>query len=90
MNSTDKVLNPGDLNGADIEALAFIVLMDASNSAQEDLKAIMDGVKAINQAKQKLRELMTAAAINILSSARRDELDERQLRVLAIYLMNPR
>jgi hypothetical protein len=40
----------------DIEALAFIVLMQASKSAQEDLKAIMAQVKAINSAKAELRE----------------------------------
>lgn len=31
----------GNLNGQDIEAIAFLVLMQASKSAQEDLKAIM-------------------------------------------------
>jgi hypothetical protein len=75
-------------NGVDIAALAFLVLMAASNSAQDDLKAIMDRVKAINQAKQKLRDLMTEAAIDVLSSARREEQDERQLRILIIYLMS--
>jgi len=40
--------------GGDIEALAFLVLMEASKSAQDDLKSIMDGVKAINDAKSKL------------------------------------
>jgi hypothetical protein len=40
--------------GGDIEALAFLVLMEASKSAQDDLKSIMDGVKAINAAKSKL------------------------------------
>ena len=41
---------------ADIEALAFLVLMEASKSAQDDLKAIMEGVKEINRAKALLRE----------------------------------
>jgi len=41
----------GDLNGGDIEALCFLVLMAASKSAQEDLKAIMAHVKAINSRK---------------------------------------
>lgn len=39
----------------DIEAVAFLVLMQASKSAQEDLKAIMEQVKDINEAKRKLR-----------------------------------
>ena len=46
----------GDENGADIEAIAFIVLMDAARSAQEDLKAIMAGVKSINNAKAQQRQ----------------------------------
>jgi hypothetical protein len=42
---------------SDINALVFVTLMDAAKSAQDDLKAIMAGVKAINAAKQRLREL---------------------------------
>ncbi|MCX6250181.1 MAG: hypothetical protein NTX61_05455 [Bacteroidetes bacterium] len=48
----------GDLNGGDIEAIAFIVLQQASKSAEEDLKAIMAHIKAINQAKAALRRAM--------------------------------
>lgn len=44
--------------GADIEATAFIVMMEAAKSAREDLDAIMAGVKAINAAQQSLRELL--------------------------------
>jgi hypothetical protein len=47
---------PGE--NVDIETLAFIVLMQASKSAQDDLKAIMAQVKAINRAKEKQRELL--------------------------------
>ncbi len=46
------------LGSADIEALCFIVLMEASKSSQQDLKAIMDGVKASNKQKEQLRQLM--------------------------------
>jgi hypothetical protein len=38
-----------DLTSIDIEALCFLVLMEAARSSQEDLKSIMDGVKAINK-----------------------------------------
>lgn len=48
----------GDMNDGDIMALAFIVMMEAAKSAQEDLKSIMAKVKAINSAKQKSRELL--------------------------------
>lgn len=47
----------GNLDGADIEAIAFIVMMEAAKSAQDDLKSIMQGVKDINKEKQKVREL---------------------------------
>ncbi len=43
------------LGESDIMALAFIVMMEASKSAREDLKAIMDGVKNINKEKEDLR-----------------------------------
>jgi hypothetical protein len=49
----------GDMNDGDIMALAFIVMMEAAKSAQEDLKSIMAKVKAINNAKQKSRELLS-------------------------------
>ena len=45
---------PTETTGGDIEALAFLVLMETSKSAQDDLKSIMDGVNAINTAKSKL------------------------------------
>ena len=40
------------MGDGDIMALAFIVIMEAAKSAREDLKAIMDGVKAINKEKE--------------------------------------
>ena len=48
----------GSMPEGDIQAMAFLVLMQASKSAQEDLKAIMAGVKAVNGAKAKQRELL--------------------------------
>jgi hypothetical protein len=56
MSSQYAVL--GSLNGGDIEALAFLVLMQAAKSSQEDLKAIMAKVKSINEQKKKMREAM--------------------------------
>ena len=46
----------GGLADGDVMAMVFLVLMQAAKSAREDLKAIMDGVKGINAAKQALRE----------------------------------
>lgn len=48
----------GDL---DSEALVFLVLMQAAQSAHEELKAIMEQVKAINASKEKLRCLFDKA-----------------------------
>lgn len=53
---TTTLFGPPD-GSNDIASLAFLVLMEAAQSAQEDLKQIMDGVKAINAVKR-LRELM--------------------------------
>jgi uncharacterized protein YciI len=51
----------GNMQGADIEALCFLVLMEAAKSAQEDLKAVMAHVKAINNAKASQRESLATA-----------------------------
>ena len=78
----------GAMNGADIEAIAFLVMMEASKSAREDLKAIMDGVKEINKQKQKQRELMSGLASKTLLKDGKD-LSEKQKLVLIKYVFNP-
>ena len=50
----------GSMGNQDIEALAFLVLMQASKSAQEDLKSIMAQVKSINNQKSKIREALAS------------------------------
>jgi hypothetical protein len=54
---TGKDVKFSDNLGEDIMALAFIVIMEAAKSAREDLKAIMDGVRAINKQKQGWRRV---------------------------------
>ena len=49
----------GSLGNGDIEALVLLVMMQASKSAEEDLKAIMAKVKATNEQKKALRDAMT-------------------------------
>ncbi len=49
----------GNINNGDIEAMCFLVLMQTAKSAQEDLKAIMAGVKSINKQKQQQREMLS-------------------------------
>jgi hypothetical protein len=46
----------GAMGNMDIEALAFLVMMQAAKSANEDLKSIMNAVKAINVQKKALRD----------------------------------
>jgi hypothetical protein len=41
--------------GGDIEALGFVVLMNASRSSQDDLATLMAETKAINNTKNMLR-----------------------------------
>jgi len=66
------VISVGPLDGSrDIAALAFIVLMEAAVDAQEDLKRIMDWVKSMNAAKQRLRELMCKVAADAAANAER-------------------
>jgi hypothetical protein len=57
----------GPPTDADIDALVFLVLMEAAKSAQDDLKAIMDGVKAINKQKEGWRNQMNE--VNKLSAS---------------------
>lgn len=64
-NSDDQTINTkaksyvslSGLGEQDIMALSFLVMMEASKSAQEDLKAIMNKVKNINKEKEKFRAL---------------------------------
>ena len=51
VNAVRKYAVLGDISNADIEAVAFLVMMQAAKSAQEDLKAIAAGVKQVNDAK---------------------------------------
>jgi hypothetical protein len=68
----------GNMNGQDIEAIAFLVLMQASKSAQEDLKAIMAHVKSLNDKKQQLREA-NARLANSRQTFTRVQLDSFKL-----------
>ena len=63
--ASDSAVVLGALSGQDIEATAFLVLMQAAKSAQEDLKAIMKSVKAINSAKSAQRDLIAKTGYDI-------------------------
>jgi len=52
--------NLGDMEGADIAALAFIVMMEAAQGAHDDLKALAEKMEALNQKKQELRDRQSA------------------------------
>jgi putative addiction module CopG family antidote len=73
-----------DLASGDIEAMAFIVMMEAAKSAREDLKSIMAQVKAINAAKATLRERSLAIQRDCAANAARrdnEKLDFKRLRI---------
>ena len=55
--ATENFGGPQMSAGQDIEAVAFIVMMEATNSAQKDLQEIMNQTKAIDKAKSEWRSL---------------------------------
>ena len=68
MRSKKGPTNP-TLPGEDIEQMAFVVLMDAVKSADQDLKMIMDEVKAITAAKNALRILISKVGRDVANNA---------------------
>jgi hypothetical protein len=67
--------NLGNLADGDIMACAFIVMCEAANSAREDLKSIMDGVKAINKQKEGWRTVNDA--VNQMSASLASKNDDQ-------------
>jgi hypothetical protein len=59
----------GQFVDGDIQALSFLVLMDAARSAAEDLKQIMAEVKAITAAKKRFRELIAKVNRDCVAAA---------------------
>jgi hypothetical protein len=57
------------LPAADVDAMAFLVLMTAVNSTDNDLKAQMAGVKTLNAAKDSLRKLMEQVNQDVANAA---------------------
>lgn len=69
LDEKDRVFKElGSLANSDIEAMVFIVMMQAARDAEEDLKEIMDEMKARNAAKKKLRELLKKVKCDIANS----------------------
>jgi Arc/MetJ-type ribon-helix-helix transcriptional regulator len=70
MEEKDRVSDIlGSFDGSDIEEMAIIVFMQAARDAEEDLKEIMNEMKAMNAAKRKLRELQKKIKCDIANSA---------------------
>jgi len=53
----------------DIEAVAFLVLMQATKDMDEDLKTLIAEVKAMTAAKRKLRDLIAKVSKDVASNA---------------------
>ena len=67
-----------EMSGSEnIEALVFVVMMDAAKSAQEDLKAIMAEMKAMTRAKARLRELISRVNRDVAANAGCDHGDRK-------------
>lgn len=89
--------NLGQLAEGDIEALAFLVMMETSKAAQEDLKSIMDAIKAMNKQKQALREavsLMRKRETELKNNLRKEymtrkEYDSIKNGMVAIPILRP-
>ena len=54
-----------------VDALVFLVLMEASKDAQEDLRKTMDGVKKLNSAKAELAKLSDTVGSEAVRNAQR-------------------
>jgi putative addiction module CopG family antidote len=63
----------GGESGVDIMALACLVMMEAARSAEEDLKAVLAGMKAINAAKSALRDLIARVSKDVSSNLGRGD-----------------
>jgi hypothetical protein len=59
----------GSPSGVDIEELAFIVLMNATNDQDDDLRGIMNEVQAQTAAKQFLRQQMQIVNADVANNA---------------------
>ena len=55
--------------GADIEELAFVVLMEATNDQDQDLQEIMNEVQAQTKAKEALRNLLNVLQSDLAANA---------------------
>ena len=74
-NTNSNARSRGDgnnLSDSDIEAVAFIVMMQATNDMDKDLKAIMDEVKSMTAAKAKLRDLINQVNKDVANNAKQD------------------
>lgn len=65
----DAAIASMGVGDGDIEALAFIVLMQATNDMGQDLKTIMAEVKAMTAAKQKLRDRLNKVNHDVARNA---------------------
>ena len=75
----------GDMDGSDITAVAFIVMLEASKSAREDLKAIVEGLKATSAAKARLCKVLRCVGESDDTQSRLEDLDTVFEILLAAY-----
>ncbi|MBZ5703540.1 MAG: hypothetical protein LAN84_17045 [Acidobacteriia bacterium] len=66
--ASGMVQQAGNLSAADISELVFLVMMQASKDAENDLRQAMGEVKAVTAAKQKLREVLNSAGREVAAA----------------------
>lgn len=59
--------------GDDIDSLVMIVMMEAADSAAEDLRSLMEQMRSVTAAKRQMRELICKVACDVAENAGRTE-----------------
>jgi len=71
----DAVFSGAGLSSMDVSEAAFIVMMQATRDMDGDMKAMMEEVKALTSAKQKLRDLFTRLKQDVAKNAHKKDTD---------------
>ena len=71
----DAVFSEAGLSSMDVSEAAFMVMIQATKDMDEDIKAMMEEVKAFTSAKQKLRDLFTRVNQDVAKNAHKKDTD---------------
>ena len=74
-SNLNEIYSAGGLGGIDVSEAAFMVLMQATKDMDNDIRDMMDEVKAFTSAKQKLRDLLTRVNQDVAKNANKKDTD---------------